>query len=43
MFKKIFIGIFISALLISSTGCNTIHGAGKDIESVGESIQKSSK
>jgi predicted small secreted protein len=43
MFKKIFIGIFITALLISSAGCNTVHGVGKDIGSVGESIQKSSK
>jgi predicted small secreted protein len=29
-----------SVLAIASTGCNTAHGFGKDVENTGESIQK---
>ncbi|MEQ8404348.1 MAG: entericidin A/B family lipoprotein [Oceanicaulis sp.] len=32
----LFIGL---VLLLSLTGCNTLHGAGQDIENAGESIQ----
>lgn len=30
-------------LLLSSPGCNTVEGAGKDIESAGEAIQDAAK
>jgi predicted small secreted protein len=39
--KKIWIVLAIAALLVVGvTGCHTVHGAGQDIESVGESMQK---
>jgi predicted small secreted protein len=39
MIKRLIIGIFSFALLVlASTGCNTVHGAGEDIESVGSAI-----
>jgi predicted small secreted protein len=30
----------LAAALISLAGCNTMHGLGKDIEQVGDKIQK---
>ena len=43
MFKTIFTSvlasIFVIGILGSVTGCNTIQGAGKDIERGGEKIQ----
>ena len=40
--KRITIGLFLTALLpVGALGCkNTAHGAGKDIENVGEKIQE---
>jgi predicted small secreted protein len=36
--------IFICLMLVSLlAGCNTLHGMGKDIERVGESIQSATK
>ena len=32
--------LLLAAILLLSTGCNTVHGAGKDIEKGGEAIQK---
>ena len=43
MFKKIASVIFASIFLFgicSITGCNTIHGAGQDIEKGGEKIKE---
>ena len=31
------------ALAVSTTGCNTVEGAGKDIERAGEEIQDTSR
>jgi len=43
MFKKIFVSLFTAAFLLGSlgtlTGCNTIEGAGKDIEKGGKAIK----
>jgi predicted small secreted protein len=39
--KKNFLLIIIALFLTTSVlGCNTIKGAGKDVENAGESIQK---
>lgn len=39
MIKRLLIGIFSAVLLIIATvGCNTVHGAGEDIQSVGSAI-----
>ena len=43
MFKKIFVPLLAAAFLFGSlgalTGCNTIEGAGKDIEKGGKAIK----
>jgi predicted small secreted protein len=39
MLKRILLGLFAAALLIGVSGCNTVEGAGEDIESVGEELQ----
>ena len=41
MFKKLIACLMASAFLISTlTGCNTVSGAGKDIEKGGEKIKQ---
>jgi predicted small secreted protein len=37
------IALLLVASVISLAGCNTMHGLGKDIEQVGEKIQKKSQ
>ena len=37
---KKWIVLALVASLISLAGCNTMHGLGKDIETVGDKIQK---
>ena len=37
------IALLLVASVISLTGCNTMHGLGKDIEQVGDKIQKKSQ
>ena len=40
MSKKALLIIFSAAiLLVTMTACNTVHGAGEDIESVGQAIK----
>ncbi len=42
--KKLIYGLFAAMLLLAAgTGCNTTHGAGKDIEKAGEAIQDAAK
>ena len=36
------IALVLAASLILLAGCNTMHGLGKDIETVGDKIQKKS-
>jgi entericidin B len=38
----VFAGV-ATALLLSLSSCNTMHGLGKDVEKAGEAIQKSTK
>ena len=44
MFKKIastaFATVFVAGIFATLAGCNTVQGAGKDIERGGEKIQK---
>jgi len=42
MFKKIMI-CFAALAVVSLTACNTVQGAGKDIERGGEKVQDASK
>jgi len=36
MIRKIFLALGITALSLTAAACNTVKGAGQDIESVGE-------
>ena len=36
MLRKIILALGIAALSLGATACNTVKGAGEDIESVGE-------
>jgi predicted small secreted protein len=39
--KRLLFGIFAAMLLVVGvTGCNTVRGAGQDIENTGEAIQR---
>lgn len=38
--RKILIAITVSAFAINASACNTVKGAGQDIESVGEAGDK---
>jgi predicted small secreted protein len=43
MIKRLLFVFFASmALLTGFTGCHTVHGAGEDVESVGNKIQENS-
>lgn len=42
MKNRILLG-FLLAISVISAGCNTVSGAGKDIEKGGESIQKAAQ
>jgi predicted small secreted protein len=43
MITRLLIAIFTAALLVvAATGCNTVRGAGEDIESVGSTISGTS-
>lgn len=43
MLKKILASFMLLGFLASVTGCNTIAGAGKDIERGGEKVQDTAK
>ena len=40
--KRIIIAVF-ALCFVALAGCNTMHGLGKDIEQVGDKIQKKSQ
>ena len=40
MLRKLVLAVLTVIYLIVLTGCHTLHGVGKDVESAGESIQK---
>lgn len=37
--NKLITLLFLSLFAISVAGCNTIHGAGEDVEDAGEAVQ----
>jgi len=40
MLKRIILGLFAAAALVTAvTGCNTVRGAGEDVENTGTAIQ----
>lgn len=41
--KKLLSVVSVVALMVSLTACNTINGAGKDIEKGGEHVQDAAK
>ncbi len=42
MIKQVLLGLFAAILLMFAvTGCNTVRGAGEDIESVGAAVSGS--
>jgi entericidin B len=43
MLKRIVAVCMLALCFATLTGCNTMHGAGKDIEKAGEGIQKSTE
>lgn len=42
MLKKIIIALTASTIALTATACNTVKGAGRDIESVGEAADRAS-
>ena len=40
MIRKIVLALGISALSLAATACNTVQGAGEDIESVGKAGER---
>lgn len=40
MVRKIFLALGLAALTMSATACNTVKGAGRDIESVGDAADR---
>ncbi len=42
MVRKVLIGLAASSMLFISA-CNTIHGMGKDVESVGDTVADAAK
>jgi entericidin B len=40
MFRKVIIALALSGVALGATACNTVKGAGRDIESVGEAGDK---
>lgn len=40
MFRKTLIAIALSAISLTAAACNTVRGAGQDIESVGEAGER---
>lgn len=42
MSKKALLGFIMAFCLLAATACNTFHGMGKDLESAGKTVEKSS-
>jgi predicted small secreted protein len=40
MFRKIIISLLLGSFALTATACNTVKGAGKDIQSVGDAADK---
>jgi predicted small secreted protein len=37
--KKLLIALVLAVVMVSATSCNTLHGAGQDIEDVGDAVK----
>ena len=40
MLKKVVLALVVGSLAVGATACNTVKGAGRDVESVGEAADK---
>ena len=40
MLKKVVLALVVSSLALGATACNTVKGAGRDVESVGEAADR---
>jgi entericidin B len=40
MLKKVVIALVAGSIALGATACNTVKGAGRDVESVGEAADK---
>lgn len=40
MLKKVVIALTAGAIALTATACNTVKGAGRDVESVGEAADR---
>jgi len=40
MIKKIMMALVVSSIALGATACNTVKGAGQDVESVGEAADR---
>lgn len=40
MIKKVVIALVAGSIALGATACNTVKGAGRDVESVGEAADK---
>ncbi len=43
MMKSVSVAVVVIGTLFSITGCNTMKGAGKDVQVVGEKVQDAAK
>ena len=43
MMKKFALTLLAAVVVLAATGCNTVHGIGRDIEQGGEAIQRATK
>lgn len=43
MLRTLFVVVTLAAITFGATGCNTVAGAGKDIERGGEKVQETAK
>jgi entericidin B len=40
MIKKVMMALVVSSIALGATACNTVKGAGQDVESVGEAADR---
>lgn len=40
MIKKFVLALVVSSIALGATACNTVKGAGRDVESVGEAADR---
>jgi predicted small secreted protein len=39
MIRKAFLTLVVAGIVLGTTACNTVHGAGKDLESASDSVK----